>query len=99
MCEKGEGGKEKKKKKRKVGKGGLSFTVLNHLIFKEKKIFFLINCWSSVVASVVLPQLCNPPLSFFFFICGSKLCLFLPYHCIFFSLQIFGYNYVTDNTK
>ena len=21
---------------------------------------FLINCWSSVVASVVLPQLCNP---------------------------------------
>ena len=27
--------------------------------------FVLINCWSSVVASVVLPQLCKSPLSFF----------------------------------
>ena len=29
--------------------------------------FFLKNCWSSVVASVVLPQLCN--LHFFFELC------------------------------
>ena len=28
--------------------------------------FFLKNCWSSVVASVVLPQLCNLHCSFFF---------------------------------
>ena len=27
--------------------------------------FFLINCWSSVVASVVLPQFVQSPLSFF----------------------------------
>ena len=26
---------------------------------KKKNVFFLINCWSSVVASVVSPQLCN----------------------------------------
>ena len=31
--------------------------------------FFLINCWSSVVASVVLPQLCNLHCLFFF---GAK---------------------------
>ena len=30
-------------------------------------IFFLINCWSSVVASVVLTQLCNLHCFFFFF--------------------------------
>ena len=34
-----------------------------HLFF-----FFLINCWSSVVASVVLPQLCNLHCVFFFFV-------------------------------
>ena len=30
-------------------------------------VFFLINCWSSVVASVVLPQFVQSPLSFFHF--------------------------------
>ena len=32
---------------------------------QRKTFFFLINCWSSVVASVVLPQFVQPPLSFF----------------------------------
>ena len=38
------------------------------LLQKKKKFFFLIfiNCWSSVVASVVLPQLVQSPLSTFF---------------------------------
>ena len=34
-------------------------------------LFFLINCWSSVVASVVLPQLCN--LHCIFFLCQKLL--------------------------
>ena len=40
-------------------------------VLADKKLlflfFFLINCWGSVVASVVLPQLCKSPLSNFFF--------------------------------
>ena len=44
--------------------GDMSFTKKKKKNCK-KCFLFLINCWSSVVASVVLPQLCN--LHFFFF--------------------------------
>ena len=43
--------------------GFLSFFFLSSVLFL---FFFLINCWSSVVASVVLPQLCNHHCPFFF---------------------------------
>ena len=48
---------------------------------------FLINCWSSVVASVVLPQLCKSPLSNFFFFPVSLFALshrslVFPWHII-----------------
>ena len=44
--------------------------MLKHGVF----FLFLINCWSSVVASVVLPQLCNLHCFFFFLKTWLYLC-------------------------
>ena len=41
--------------------------------FSKDGIIFLINCWSSVVASVVLPQFCNVHCPFYPSFCGFVL--------------------------